>query len=218
MESRLSNSTLTSVAVLEYRDPATLLKGLHEPEPSEAIPATAPAGLTELEVAERVARARTEAIVEAERTFHEALERERHQNLQRVEKTLEGFSAERVAYFKAVENELLQLALAIARKIIQRETQMDPTLLAGLVRIALDRMQSEGSVRVRVPSADADRWRTTLASNSQMQWSVEPDDALLPGDCIVETEVGSANFGFEAQLRSVEGSLLELMARRPEAA
>ena len=43
------------------------------------------------------------------------------------------------------------------------------------------------------------------------------DDALSPGDCIVETELGTANFGFEAQLRDVEESFAQLLAHRPDA-
>jgi len=110
------------------------------------------------------------------------------------------------------------LALAIARKILQRETELDPTLLSALVRIALDRMQCGTIVRIRVTTEDVELWRG-LGDNhgSPSRWEVDPDETLSPGDCIVETELGKANFGFDAQLRDVEESFSQLLAHRPDA-
>jgi hypothetical protein len=54
---------------------------------------------------------------------------------------IEGFAAERKEYFRGVEAEAVKLALAIARKILHRETQMDPLLLRSVVRSAMDRLE-----------------------------------------------------------------------------
>ena len=47
----------------------------------------------------------------------------------------------------------MQLALAIARKILHREAQVDPLLLAGMVRVALEKIESHTKVSVRVHPA-----------------------------------------------------------------
>src|SRR5438552_1991482 len=53
-----------------------------------------------------------------------------------MRKTIEKFKEERTAYFARIESEVVHLALAIARKILHREAQMDPLLLTGMVHVA----------------------------------------------------------------------------------
>jgi flagellar assembly protein FliH len=38
---------------------------------------------------------------------------------------------------------------------------------------------------------------------------------MVAGDCILETEMGSANFSIEAQLKEVEQGFFDLLAQRP---
>jgi len=138
---------------------------------------------------------------------------------QQVTETLRNFEEERTGYFDRVESEVVHLALAIARKILQRETELDPTLLAALVRIALDRMQCGPAVRIRVVTAEVERWRQMgEGGGSAARWEVAADDELQPGDCVVETELGNANFGFAAQMHDVEEAFAQLLAHKPDRA
>jgi flagellar assembly protein FliH len=41
------------------------------------------------------------------------------------------------------------------------------------------------------------------------------DDKLSDLDCVVETELGSANFGLDTQLKEVERGFFDLLALRP---
>jgi len=41
------------------------------------------------------------------------------------------------------------------------------------------------------------------------------DAALSDHDCMVETELGTANFGLDTQLKEVEKGFFDLMALRP---
>jgi flagellar assembly protein FliH len=206
-----------SIAALEYRDAAAAAHALPELEAQVIDVPPLPAGVPESEVEERVARAREEATAEVERRFRAEIQEERRRIERRMSKALDEFSVERASYFRRAEHELVQLSLAIARKILEREAQADPVLLAGLVRIALDRMQCERAVKLRVPLVEVESWRAVQQSESQaLQWIVQADETLSPGDCVVDTEMGTANFGFEAQLRGIEESFLMLMAQRPE--
>src|SRR6185437_1581691 len=73
-------------------------------------------------------------------------------------------------------------------------------------------------VRIRVATENVEHWRTCGDGNGgSPRWEISSDDALGPGDCIVETELGSANTGLEAQLRDVEESFTQLLAHRPGA-
>ena len=144
----------------------------------------------------------------------EAQERNRERDA-RLGSTLAAFTAQRAAYFKRVESEVVQLSLAIARKILHREASLDPTLLSGLVRIAIDRLGVETPVRVRVASGAVANWRRSAAPAGS--YEVVEDADLADGECVVETSLGKANFGIEAQLKEIERSFLDLLVHRPEA-
>jgi flagellar assembly protein FliH len=217
-ETRLSSS-LSSIETLEYRDigfdPDATEVGGSEPTPAEAV---ASVGVPEEEVARRLRCAREDAIVETEKRLRVEAEQTRREMQELLAQRLREFEVERATYFKRVEGEIVQLALAVARKIIQREADLDSTLLSGLVRIALDRMQVGPAVRVRVAPTEAERWRQLGRNETgEPRWEVVPDQSVDSADCIVETELGVANFSFEAQLRDVEESFTQLLAYRPAA-
>jgi flagellar assembly protein FliH len=124
---------------------------------------------------------------------------------------------ERIAadYYSKVESELVQLALAITRKILHRESQIDPMVVAGLVKVMLERLNQNTNVTVRVRPQDAESWRRELSAHAGLQ--VIEDATLQPNDCVLETDLGVANMGLEAQLKEVEQGFFDLLARRPEA-
>jgi flagellar assembly protein FliH len=175
-------------------------------------------GVPEDEVDRRIQIAREAAAAEADQRVQVECERVSKREQEKVATVLREFSEERAQYFQRVEGEVVQLALAIARKILQREAELDPTLLTALVRIALDRMQCGSVVRIRVAPENAELWRRCGEDSAgSPRWEIVPDQKLSPDDCIIETELGTANFGFEAQLRDVEESFAQLLAHRPDA-
>lgn len=189
---------MSAVAVTEFSSPTVI-------------------GVSEEEVARRVQIAREAATAEADGRMRIECEHANKIARDRVTEVLKRFEGERADYFRHVEAEVVQLALAIARKILHREAELDPTLLAALVRIALDQMQCKSVVRVRVSAENADLWRRCGDASTGSRWEITSDEALTTGDCIVETELGTADFGFEAQLRGVEESFAQLLSHRPDA-
>jgi flagellar assembly protein FliH len=209
----------SSVLPLEYQEAGADMLAL----PSASSPAAADTsppvliGVSEDEVERRIHVARDAAVAEADERVRIECERATQGAQEKVADAIRKFSEERAEYFRRVEGEVVQLALSIARKILQREAELDSTLLAALVRIALDRMQCGPLVRIRVATENAELWRRCGDGNGgSPRWEISADDTLNPGDCIVETELGTANFGFEAQLRDVEESLTQLLAHRPK--
>ncbi len=134
-----------------------------------------------------------------------------------VRATLADFAGERAAYYRQVEAEVVQLALAIARKILHREAQVDPLLLAGVVRVALDQIESKTKVVVRVHPEQAPDARSYLQRTLDPQSVPEVvDDPTLELDCcVLQTEMGTAELGIEAQLKEIEQGLFDLLAKRP---
>jgi len=130
---------------------------------------------------------------------------------------LQQFALERQDYYRRIEGEVVELALAIARKILHREAQLDPQVLAGIVRITLEKLDTSTKVNLHVHPTETADWRLYFAS--QMEGvpapEVHEDPAIAPGGCRIETSLGSTEIGFQAQLKEIETGLLDLLAERP---
>lgn len=130
---------------------------------------------------------------------------------------LSDFSRERQAYFLHVEGEVVSLALAVVRKILHRESQVDPLLLSGLVRVALEKMAASQNVRLRVHPSQLRAWQDYFLGRTDLP--VVPDclaDASLDvNQCRIETDHGSTDLHIEAQLKEIEQGLFDLLAQRP---
>lgn len=156
---------------------------------------------------------REQGQAEARCVFDEQLVRERNT----LSEALARFTRDRATYFEKVEGEVVQLALAIARKILHREVQLDPLLLAGIVRVTLEKMDSATGVVLRLHPQHAADWRQYLSTRldlADMPQIVE--DPSQPLDrCMLETSMGTTAIGLEVQLKEIEQGLMDLLAARP---
>lgn len=175
--------------------------------------------LTHAEFAERIARERAEAICEMEQTLRVEYERKLLAARAPIATAVARFDEERDKYFGQVEAEIVQLSLAIAAKILHREAQVDQMLVASLVRVAMENMREGSNVTIRVGPSQGESWKRYFASVSgATRVEVVEDAELNDQDCIVETELGSANFSLDKQLKEVEQGFFDLLAVRPASA
>jgi flagellar assembly protein FliH len=178
--------------------------------------AQAAPGPSPQEISEMLNRARAEAVAATEKRLREEYEARSAAEAAKIRHALEQFLDERKNYFSRVESDVVHLALAIAAKILHREAQVDPMLVAALVRVAVDKLHDGSSVSVRISPARAGKWREYLANPlNGSTVSVVEDAHLGPDDCILETDLGSANFSIDAQLKEVEQGFFDLLAQRP---
>jgi flagellar assembly protein FliH len=134
-----------------------------------------------------------------------------------IAESLRGFSREREEYFHRVEGEVISLALAIVRKILRREAQVDPLLLTGMVRVALEKMAVSQNVRMRVHPSQIFIWRDYFAQQTDLPVTPElsGDPTLAQNQCQIETEFGHSDLNLESQLKEIEQGLFDLIAQRP---
>lgn len=160
-------------------------------------------------------QARQNGFLTAQKAFEEQITKERA----KVAEALEDFRRERSTYFEKIEGEIVQLALSIAGKVLHREAQIDPLLLAGIVRVTLEKMDGATSVILRLNPQIAEDWRSYLSRRLQPDAMPEIlEDPAQPADrCVLETSMGTAVLGFEPQLKEIEQGLLDLVAARPGA-
>jgi flagellar assembly protein FliH len=217
-----STATLP-VTILQYRDIAGA--NSHEdggPNESQGRPADPPSRnraeieLSLAEFAARINQERDDAAKQVEQRIRQEFEQSLIASNAPIVAAVAAFEEQRDDYFARVETEIVQLALSIAAKILHREAQVDPMLVATLVRMAIENMSEGSSVTVRVDPARVDGMKAYFARHPNIsRVEVTADSQLSNQDCIVETELGSANFGLDTQLKEVERGFFDLLALRP---
>src|SRR6201986_1012138 len=167
-EMRLS-SLCSSILPLEYQEAGGGTLALPQVSSPPTAESSSPVivGVPEDEVERRVKKARDAATAEADKHMRIECERVNKCAQEKVTRVLKEFEHERVEYFRRVEGEVVQLALAIARKILHREAELDPTLLKGIVRVTLEQFDRGTSVDLFVPPRDVTDWRHFFAGQSE---------------------------------------------------
>lgn len=176
--------------------------------------------LSEEEVQKREQQAWQKGVTDGEARsqgkFEEALQEERGT----LETALREFAQHREKYFHKVEDEVIQLSLAIARKVLHRETQLDPLMLSGVVRVALDKVSEATEIKLRVHPSQALVWNRFFKRNDQRDLpltpEVVPDTTLQRSRCLLETSLGTTDLSLETQLKEVEQGFFDLIAKRPK--
>ena len=137
----------------------------------------------------------------------------------RIEATLKRFSKslqqvacltnEIVAH---TESDVVELALEIARKLVHREIQIDDEIIVTLVRVALEKLTVNSEVTVWVSPKDQEVLQNCMgelaADGDDWKVVVKVNQDLKRGDCLVESQYGSADARISAQFQEVEKDLL----------
>src|SRR5271154_2528478 len=162
----------------------------------------------------RVAMERSEAKADARREWEMELEERIAEERALVLKIGEEFRRERSEYFAGVESEVVKLALAIAKRVLHREVQLDPLLLAGVVRIALEKLADQSTAVLRVPVKELQIWQEVFVMKPGSSLQLVADERLNPGECVLDTNVGKVELGVSAQLEEIERGFFDLMQQR----
>lgn len=217
------STTVMPIRALEYHDMAThpvsngsLMQVLGVLNTDEGSKRRADVELSHEEFAERIRQERSDAALQAEQRLRQEFDLKLKAVLKPIEAAISAFEAQRSEYYARVESEVVQLTLAIAAKILHREAQVDPMLVAALVRVAVEKLREGSAVTIRVGPGRASSWREYFAGQSDSpRVQVIEDAALSQYDCMLETELGVVNFGLDAQLKEVERGFFDLLALRP---
>jgi len=110
-------------------------------------------------------------------------------------------------YLKA-EADTVELALAVARKVIGREISVDKNIVLNVVRGALEKVIDHEKVKIRINPSDLETVKTALFQFLPLVENLEnihfeADAATTEGGCIVETNFGNIDAGIENQLDQI---------------
>jgi len=134
--------------------------------------------------------------------------------LERLARTIEEIAGIRPRLRHEAEEDVVKLALAIARRILYREIATDPAALLGLVRAALDKLDGRGIHRVRANPQDAGILQPHFQQVG-LPYKIEvfADPALERGAAVFETEHGSLDASVDTQLNEIERGFADLVRR-----
>lgn len=169
-----------------------------------------------------------EARKDAERMIEEARAKGYEQGLRSGEEAfsqavsgaaqcLESAAAEirraREDFLDSLQNEVLDLAILIAERVLQREVRLDHHLVLNTTRRALAQLVDRQQVRIMVNPLDHEALRAhkiTLLEDFEAigQIEISPSDDVTPGGCIVETHRDY----IDATIGSLLAKVLETLA------
>ena len=172
--------------------------------PSRTTPAPSGEGQPQLEAA------RQRGFSEGVSAVRSQAETEVGSTLQRLSAAIAGLIQLRQQVREEAAGELVQLALAIASRILHRELSVDPEAILGLVKAALAKVQSREIHRIRLhPSHESAVRRLLDQLNPGVAIEITPDASLKPGDVFFETAQGQLEASVSTQLREIERGLAD---------
>lgn len=106
-----------------------------------------------------------------------------------------------------VADQVLQLALAVARQVVRAELQLEPQHFVDLVREGLGQISEQATrITLHVSAADADLVRHDLGDIDNRLNIVE-DPAITPGGCRFVTSHGDVDATIEARFDAIRTPL-----------
>jgi flagellar assembly protein FliH len=141
-----------------------------------------------------------------------AAEQHMAQDLGRLSALLSSIHESHSAFFRAAERQVVDLALQIAQKVVEREVENMPDLAVNVIRAALEEMDGRTAVRIRVNPADAEllqrRWTQVVPPGvGADRIELQPDERVSTGGAVIETTHGQVDAQLESKLAQLGNAL-----------
>jgi flagellar assembly protein FliH len=179
------------------------------PEPAAVAPAEEAAVVSTQHLATLEREAFAKGYEQGERAGTEAAGKRGEAMLRRLSETMTELTALRASMIRQTETQIVELALAAARRIIHREVSLDRSLLIAIVRVALDRLGESARVTVRLHPEEFEATGAARVAEFAGTDIVFVSDARVGrGGCRVESDMGILDAGVDAQIQEIARALL----------
>ena len=125
---------------------------------------------------------------------------------------LQQYDENLAEYEKEFEGLVIETAVELAQKIIQREIK-DQTIINENVRSAISKIIGANEVKLKLHPSDLEELnessKNILNSSSFSRIKIEADDRIQKGGCLVETEIGNVDARIPTQLEELRKQLEE---------
>ena len=114
-----------------------------------------------------------------------------------IKKALIQLNEIREETYQQIEKEVVELALAIAQKVICREVSTDKETVVYVAKKALAKVDDPGRIKIKMNPSDLQFINQTKYHLSNLTADVnhvafEAEESIQSGGCIIETELGKA--------------------------
>ena len=109
-----------------------------------------------------------------------------------------------------IEEQLVQLAITIARQLVRRELRMDPAQVIAIIRETVALLPAATrDVRVHLHPEDAAVVREKLATPSAGRaWTIVEDPVMTRGGCRVTTDTAHIDSRMETRIQGIMAAIL----------
>jgi len=126
----------------------------------------------------------------------------------------EGVQSLRERVLRESEDDLIDLVMKVARKVILREVAMDRGILVNVVRTAIDALSERSEITIRLNPDDYILITTGPGESIRKELFTErmqlkSDPAVLQGSCQIDSEMGTLDAGIDGQMDEIFRRLLE---------
>lgn len=140
--------------------------------------------------------------------------------LQEAETVLAKAEEERQKIIQGTEEEIVLLALDIAKKIIKKEIELGSSVIREITQQAIKKATHREKVIIRVNAVDleyVEKERGILREKSgSSDLIILPDPTVEPGGCVLETDLGTVDARIDTQLTQIREALLKIVQEKEE--
>lgn len=163
--------------------------------------------------AERRVREATEAgRTEGNSAARQAMSQRLETELARAAKVLQEVTGAGPKLRRQAEEDLVRLAVAIARRVLRRELTVDSEAMLGLVKAAFARIDHREVFQARTdPSSEQAVQRIIQSADVGRRVKLVADPSLQPGSLVLETSRGQLDASVETQLDEIQRGFIDLV-------
>ena len=136
--------------------------------------------------------------------------------VERVQTILDKTIERRNEIFIEVEQQIVDLVLLIAKKVVKVISENQEEIIINNVNSALQKLKSKGDISIRVNLSDLDmtsKHKDEFIKNFENVGNIKilEDTTVDMGGCVIETDFGSIDARISSQLSEIEEKILELV-------
>jgi len=130
-----------------------------------------------------------------ETKIQERVQEDLKSNIDDLMHAINGLKDARDQVIESAEDQLVELSLLVAEKIVQKQIEMDPTIIKSVVEDTLNKISGSDRITFKIHPSDADvfnEFQPYLESRliGVEKISIQQDATIDQGGCIIETDLG----------------------------
>jgi len=128
--------------------------------------------------------------------------------LERLNASITQVLAMRPELRRSAERDVVQLALLIAKRVLNRQLSVDEEALTAIARVAFERLTRSDSYRITLHPRFAAAVASAVPSSHAARVKIDPDATCAPGTLIIHSAEGTiVDASVDAQLEEISRGL-----------